>query len=898
MKKNETHNQAKKVFLLDGHALCYRAFYAIRELTNSKGESTNAIYGVETTLRKILREEKPDYIAFAFDVPKPTFRHDKYEKYKATRKPMDEDLRDQIPKIKELMRAHGIPVYEKEGYEADDILGTMAAALKSADTHVYLVTSDKDAMQLVDDKVFIYSPHKDGQILKEKDVREKFEGLGPEQVIEIMALTGDSSDNIPGVPRIGPKTALTLIKEFGSVQGIYKNLHKVKSETQRKLLEENQGLAEMSRELVTIDCATPIDFKLEDLAIREPDAAKLAELYTRYEFRNFLKELEAPGPVKQEKREYHTVTTESALTDLARRLAEAEEFAVDTETTSENPHVADLVALSFSFRELEAYCVPVSSAKHQGGGLPLETVLRELKPVLESAVKKIGQNIKYDWIVLKQHGVNMGGLSFDTMVASYLNNPAKRNHNLDDLSYEYLGVVKIPTQELLGKGKAQIRMDAVPGEKLAEYACEDADCTFRLKNILQPLLERNQVQKLFDKLEMPLVQVLAEMEINGVKIDTGLLAEFSREAGEQLEKLTEKIYEIAGGEFNVNSTQQLSEVLFEKLKLAPVRKTKTGYSTDVEVLEKLAVEHDLPKLILEYRENMKLKSTYFDALPGLADSKELVHTSFNQTVAATGRLSSSEPNLQNIPIKIEAGRKIRKAFVPRAKGRKLLSADYSQIELRFLAHFSGDQALVKAFQEDTDVHTFTACLLYGVKSEKVTWEMRNVAKTINFSIIYGKTPFGLSQDLQIAISQADAFIHSYFERYPKVKDYLESQKEHARKHGFVTTILGRRAYFPDILSKNFNLRGFAERAAINAPLQGSAADLIKLAMINIQHALKREKMKALMILQVHDELVFDFPEEEEKALSQLVRAEMEKALTLKVPLKADLYVGDSWYKER
>ncbi len=889
-----------KVFLVDGNSFCYRAFYAIRELSNSQGEPTNAIYGVVAMLRKMVKEEKPYGLAVCFDLAGPTFRHAIDTEYKAHRKPMPDDLIRQIPYIKEFIRAYRIPIYEKEGYEADDVLGTLAKKIADKGYEVFIATGDKDMLQLVGRHIKVYSTNKEGMIYNEEEVKKRFEGLGPEKVVDIMALMGDASDNIPGVPHIGPKTALSLIKEFGSVANLYKHLSKVKSESQRKLLEEHKELADRSRELAVIDCNVPVDFHLEDVQIKEPDSEKLIDLLKRFEFRNMLKELTPTGETANDAaRSYHLVLNSEKLAELVRSLKEIGEFAVDTETTSSNPHLARLVGLSFSFKEREAYYLPVKSKHHQGVGIAEAEVIKELKPLLENPkLKKFGQNIKYDYIVLKNHGIRLAGIEFDTMVASYLINPIKRNHNLDDISFEYLQVKKIATKDLIGSGKNEITMDQVPLEKISEYACEDADCVFRLKHKLEPILKEHELKGLFRDLEMPLVEVLAEVEINGVKTDTEFLGVLSKKAEKELRKLEKNIFKEAGEEFNINSPKQLAEILFNKLKLPAGRKTKTGFSTDVGVLEKLAEEYPLPQRLLEYREYSKLKSTYFDALPELVNPETgLIHTSLNQTVTATGRLSSSEPNLQNIPIKTELGREIRKAFIPRAKERKILSADYSQIELRLLAHFSEDPALVKAFRHDGDVHRFTASLLYSVAEKDVTRAMRNLAKTINFSIIYGKTPYGLSRDLQIPMQEADDFIKSYFGRYPGVKDYLESQKEKAKKQGFLTTILGRRAYFPDITSSNGTLRQFAERAAINAPLQGSAADLVKLAMIAIQKALTEKELSALMILQVHDELVFDVPAKELSEVEKLVSEKMEKALELKVPLKVDLTAGDSWYKE-
>jgi DNA polymerase-1 len=886
-----------KAFIVDGNSFCYRAFYAIRELATSRGEPTNAIYGVIIMLRKILKEEQPDYFAVSFDLPKPTFRHERYADYKIHRAPMPDALIEQIPHIKELIRAYRIPIFEKEGYEADDILGTLARRLEEEGLEVFIVTGDKDAFQLLSDRIKIYNPHKEGEVSDVKGVRERFGGLGPESVVDVMALAGDASDNIPGVPGIGAKTAVSLIKQFGTLDRLYERLGDVKSAKMKQSLKDNEKLARLSQELARIDREVPIPFSLPDLVVKEPDREALAGLFKRFEFRGLLKEVVPQGEADQAARSYHTVRTERELRKLAASLEQCGAFAVDTETTSANPHLAHLVGMSFSWQEKEAFYVPLKSPHHQGEGIALEEALQVLRPILEDRrLKKLGQNIKYDCMVFRNHGVRLAGIHFDTMVASYLLQPHKRNHNLDDLALECLGVKKIATAELIGRGKNEVTMDQVPLEKVAEYACEDADCVFRLKQHLAPRLADEGLEKLFYDLEMPLIEVLAEIEMNGVKIDAALLKDFGSEAERELEKLTREIYEEAGEDFNINSPKQLADILFQKLKLPALRKTKTGYSTDVEVLEKLAVEHRLPRLLLDYRERAKLKSTYFDALPELVNPRtELIHTSFNQTTTTTGRLSSSEPNLQNIPIRTEMGRKIRRAFVPRAGGRKIVSADYSQIELRLLAHFSDDPSLAEAFRKDADVHQFTASLLYGVNPEEVTREMRSAAKTINFSIIYGKTPYGLSRDLEIPIGEAELFIQSYFARYPKVKEYLDAQREKARKEGFLRTILGRKAYFPDITSANPTLRQFAERAAVNAPLQGSAADLVKLAMLALDRALEEKGLDALMILQVHDELVFDVRAEAVDDLVMLAREKMEGALELRVPLRVNFSVGDSWY---
>jgi len=911
---------AKKLYLVDGTSFCYRAYYAIRSLSNSKGEPTNAIYGFVTMLSKLLAEGKPEYAAICFDRPEPTFRHGDYAEYKANRKPTPDDLISQLEPIREFCRAFQWAFFEKAGYEADDLLGTLARRGAEEGMEVFIVTSDKDFLQLVTDKVKVLNPGKDNLIYDIEGVKKRFEGMGPEKVIDIMAIMGDSSDNVPGVPGIGEKGALKLIKEFGSLENLLKYASKVKSKSQQALLKEHGEQALLCKKLVSIATDVPMEVDWDVIRLQEPDNTKLAELCKRYEFRALLKQYTpTTGETRESKRAYQTIESEKDLVQLAAVLEKSKSFSFDTETTAADPIRADLVGLSFSWAEYQAAYIPVSSAKHAGPGLAMEAVLKVLKPLLENAkLAKYGQNAKYDWIVLKRHGIDVQGITFDTMIASYLINPIKLNHNLDDISLEHLGVRKVTTESLIGrgsarrrpsgaaleqslpsgKGKEQRTMAEVPLTQIAEYAAEDADCVFRLVPIFKTKLEENKLTELFEKTEVPLALCLGRIEMNGVALDLETLKKLSDATGEQLEKLTAAIYEDAGGEFNINSTKQLADILFVRLKLPVQKKTKTGYSTDVSVLEKLAETYDLPRKLLEYREKSKLKSTYLDALPEMVNPEtHCVHTSYHQTTTVTGRLSSSDPNLQNIPIKTADGRQVRRAFVSRYGGKgRILSADYSQIELRLLAHFSKDENLSRAFLEDRDVHRYTATLLYGVTEADVTREMRDVAKTINFSIIYGKTAYGLSQDLGISVQAADQFIRDYFNRYEAIKDYMESQKEKARSEGFLMTLLGRRSYFPDLNSSNGQLRQFAERAAVNAPIQGSAADLIKLAMLKIEKRLEREEPRSLMIMQVHDELVFDVPVESVKSVTELVREGMESAYQLKVPLKVDVTVGDSWYK--
>ena len=892
--------QGATLYLIDGNSLLYRAYYAIPSLSNSKGEPTNAIYGFITMMKKLVEEAGPEYLVVCFDRKEPTFRHEQYEGYKAKRKPMPDDLAEQIEPIKQYCRLQGYAVSEKAGFEADDLMGTLARMGEEKGLQVVLVTGDKDAMQLVSDQVKILNPHKSNELIGPPEVKKRFDGLGPEQVVDLMALMGDSSDNIPGVPGIGPKTALKLIQEFETVEQLTENIKQIRSKSQQKLLSENLDSLKMSKDLAKIDTRVKLDLTWDEIEVGEPNTDHLSDFFTRYEFRSLLKEMSA-APEALLSCRYEAVDSEEKLKSFLSKLEKAKVFSFDTETTGPNPMSAELIGMSFCWDAQEAWYVPVSAKEHRGPGLDRKKVLPKLKAVLEDpSRKKMGQNFKYDLMIMRRNGIRLRGVIFDSMIASYLINPVKLNHNLDDISLEYLGVRKIPTEELIGKGRNQITMDEVPLETITQYAGEDAACVFKLEPVLRAKLKENKVESLFEDLEMPLAEVLAEMEMNGVCLDTDFLKELSDQTGRDLDKLSRAICDEAGSEFNINSTKQLAEVLFERMKLPVIKRTKTGYSTDVSVLEKLAEKYEFPKKILEYREKNKLKSTYLDALPEMMESATgKVHTSYHQTVTATGRLSSSEPNLQNIPIRTEGGRLIRKAFVPRPDGNKknkILSADYSQIELRILAHLTDDPNLKKAFQEDLDVHKYTATVMYGVQENDVTREMRNVAKVINFSIIYGKTAYGLSKDLNISIAEAEQFIDEYFHRYHVVRDYLESQKELARKQGFLTTILGRRSYFPDINSKNMQVRQFAERAAINAPIQGSAADLIKLAMIAIQKKIKSKPYHSLMIMQVHDELVFDVVQEESDEFLELVRGEMENAQSLNVPLKVDLFAGDSWYK--
>jgi len=884
----------EKLFLIDGNSYCYRAFYAIRELVNSKGKPTNAVYGFILMLKKLLEKEKPVYLAVAFDLKGPTFRHKQFEDYKVHRKPMPDDLASQMGLIKETVSAYNIPIFEKQGFEADDILATIAKKVSQQGIDVYIVTGDKDMLQIVDKNIKVYSTHKDDLIYDSETVQERFSGLGPGNITDFIALSGDATDNIPGVHGIGEKTAIELIKEFGSLDNIYKNLDKIKSEPRRKMLSEQEDSARMSKELATVDTDVPIEIDIENMRVKNPDSEKLLEIFKDLEFKTFAREITSSNSDVHKEACYKTICSHEDFKDFIKELKTKKEIVLDIETTSEQPMKAGLVGISFCWKEGEAYYVALCSMPY-AKGIDLEAAIKELKPILEDEnIKKIGQNIKYDKLVLSNYDIEVRGITHDTMIASYLLNPSRMSHGLDDLAFEYLGHKMTPINELLGTGKKRITMDMVEIGKVSMYSCGDSDVTLRLKNIFEKELFKKELESLFNDIELPLIGVLSDMEKNGVKIDVDFLKETSLEIEKELSSLIKDIYQIAGEEFNINSPKQLSRILFEKLSLPVVKKTKTGASTDVEVLEKLSSLHPLPKELLRYRELSKLKSTYVDALPELINKKTgRLHTSFNQAVTATGRLSSSNPNLQNIPIKTEEGRKIRKAFIGE-KSNFIVSADYSQIELRILAHLSKDPELIAAFEKDRDVHSHTASLIFGVDEKEVTPEMRANAKTVNFGIIYGISAFGLGKGLGIDPGNAQQFIDSYFERYPAVRVYMEDKIEEARSVGYVTTLFNRRRYIPEIKTGGMREQQQAERIAINTPVQGSAADLIKIAMINIHRSMKEKKLKSLMTLQVHDELVFEVLKGELDEMKKLVKKEMEGAVKLSVPIKVGVRYGKNW----
>ncbi len=880
------------LFLIDGSNYVYRAYYAIRELSNSKGFPTNAIYGFTTMLLKLLRDWKPEYIAVVFDVKGPTFRHEAFEAYKATRRPTPDDLILQIPYIKDILHGFSIPVLERQGLEADDIIGTLARKYADKNIKTVIVSGDKDMMQLVSDNIMMIDTMKN-KTYDVEAVKERF-GVGPEKVIEILGLTGDQSDNIPGVPGIGPKTAQRLIEEFGSVEGVLQNIDKVRNPKTRESLRSFADQARMSHSLAKIKTDADFDLDLESARYSGPDNEVLQPLFKEFEFSSLLQELK----IKDEsiKGQYGLLLTEAEFAALIERLVNVKEFAFDIVASMDAPMLADIVGISICMSPAEAFYIPLS---HAYMGVPQQLksrdVLKGLTPSLSSqGIKKHGHDMKNAMIILARRGVDLQGLGCDTMVAPYILNPSKHNFELADVVRDHLGRQITHPKDLIGSGAKAVPFSVIPVEKVRDYACRRADAVLVLAAALHEKIAEEGFKDLYYEVEMPLISVLAVMEKKGVLVDTKLLTAMSREI-EQLMSLTEeKIYQLAGEKFNISSPKQLQVVLFEKLGLPKGRKTKEGHSTDIEVLTNLARSHELPAEILSYRTMAKLRSTYIDALPSLINQDTgRIHTSYNQTVTATGRLSSSNPNLQNIPIRTPEGKRIRQAFIA-PDGWEIVSADYSQIELRILAHLSDDKVLIDAFMDDADIHTATAANIFGVFPEIVTVEMRRQAKVINFGILYGMSAFGLSKELNVPQKTAQAYIDEYFNKYREVRAFLDTIIANARKDGFVSTLLNRRRYLTEINSSNAPVRQFAERMAINTPIQGTAADLIKVAMINISNLIVKRRLRASMIMQVHDELVFEVHSNEKEEVIALVKKEMEEVIKLKVPLKVDIFSGRNW----
>ncbi|MCE9257884.1 DNA polymerase I [Bacteroides fragilis] len=930
-------NQNSKLFLLDAYALIYRAYYAFikNPRINSKGFNTSAILGFVNTLEEVLKKENPTHIGVAFDPPGPTFRHEAFEQYKAQREETPEAIRLSVPIIKDIIKAYRIPILEVAGYEADDVIGTLATEAGNQGITTYMMTPDKDYGQLVTDHVFMYRPKygdKEFEVMGVEQVKAKFDIQSPAQVIDMLGLMGDSSDNIPGCPGVGEKTAQKLIAEFGSIENLLEHTDQLKGALKTKV-ETNREMIIFSKFLATIKVDVPIRLDMNSLVREQADEDTLRKIFEELEFRTLMERIfkkesspaspiagtlfnQENGPVQgnlfeeftpdhtnEEKKsnleslnslsyDYQLIDTEEKRNEIIKKLLTSEILALDTETTGTDPMDAELVGMSFSITENQAFYVPVPAEREEA-----IKIVREFEPVFKNEKSlKVGQNIKYDMLVLQNYGIEVRGKLFDTMVAHYVLQPELR-HNMDYLAEIYLHYQTIHIEELIGpKGKGQKNMRDLSPQEVYLYACEDADVTLKLKNILEQELKKNDAEKLFYEIEMPLVPVLVNIESNGVRLDTEALKQSSEHFTTRLQSIEKEIYTLAEGEFNIASPKQVGEILFDKLKIVEkAKKTKTGqYVTSEEVLESLRNKHDIIGKILEYRGLKKLLSTYIDALPQLINPKTgRIHTSFNQTVTATGRLSSSNPNLQNIPIRDEDGKEIRKAFIP-DDGCSFFSADYSQIELRIMAHLSEDKNMIDAFLSGYDIHAATAAKIYKVDIKEVTADMRRKAKTANFGIIYGISIFGLAERMNVDRKEAKELIDGYFETYPQVKSYMDKSIQVAREHGYVETIFHRKRFLPDINSRNAVVRGYAERNAINAPIQGSAADIIKVAMARIYERFKAEGLKAKMILQVHDELNFSVPAKEKEIVEQVVIEEMEKAYRMHVPLKADCGWGTNW----
>jgi len=895
----------KKAVLIDGNSLAYRAFYALPDtMKTASGITTNAVYGFTTMLLKIL-EKKPDFIAIAFDRAAPTFRHKEYAEYKATRQKAPPTLYEQMPLVRKVSQAFDIPIFELDGFEADDIIGTLAKQAEKKGFRVDIVTGDKDTLQIVNDKINVLTTRKglsDIVTYDEEEIKKQF-GLTADQMLDYKALKGDASDNIPGIKGVGEKTATDLLQKFGTLDNLLKNLDKVESEKLRAKIEAGTEQARMSKRLGTIVTDVPVSADFEKANPAEVDWAKVIPIFEEFEFSSLIKKYSSKEPsttveekrahIKSSKANYITVFDHGTLEQLIKQLKSSDAFAFDTETTGQNPLGTELVGLSFAIKPNEAYYIPVG---HKSGKqLDIDAVLKAIRPILEDGnIKKYGQNIKYDNEVMFNYGINVAGTAFDTMVAAYTLDPTSKI-GLKSLAHGLLGKRMIDITELIGTGVKQITMAEVAIDVASDYSCSDADMTLQLVPILKKQIEEAGVSDLLYKIEVPLVDVLTVIEENGVSIDQDILKEMSKETESEMKHLETHIFAISGETFNINSPKQLQVILFDKLKLPVIKRTKTGSSTDAEVLEELAVKFEIAKRLMDYRQLQKFKSTYIDVLPTLVNKKDgRIHTSFNQTITATGRLSSTNPNLQNIPAKGEMAQRIRQAFVPAKKGWKILGADYSQIELRILAHLSGDAVFTKAFNEDKDIHKITASEVFGVPVNEVTDEMRDQAKVVNFGIIYGMSDFGLSKSLKIKRTEAAKYIDTYFIKHAGIKKFINQVIEQAKKDGYVCTLLGRKRPMPDINNPNNNLRQFAERTAINTPVQGTAADIIKVAMINIHNILREKMLKTKMILQVHDELVFEVPEDEINEIKRLVDSEMVNAVKLNVPVKVHIGIGDNW----
>ena len=894
----------KKLFIIDGYAILYRAHYALirNPLITSYGFHTSALFGFTNQLIKIIKDENPDYLVCAFDSKEKTFRHKIYSDYKANRPEMPEELQKQIPHLWELLDGMNIPVLRKPGYEADDIIGTVTESVLDKKIQSYIVSGDKDFMQLINDKIFLYTPGKRNSApdIYDKDGVIKKWGLPPEKIIDLLALMGDSSDNVPGVAGVGVKTAVKLLKEYDNIESVLDNAPNILNKRVHNGLMNGKDKAFLSKELVTIIKDVDVDTNVENFLLKSFDQEALGKKFEELEFYALLKYLAIDAPetiTKKEEKNYQTILDLKALKKMVDELKNAKYVSIDLETTSVNPMLAEIVGISVSYNKNSAFYIPIlypEKKKNNFGDNDLEVALSVMKEFLENKdIRKVGQNIKYDALILFRHGVKVSNIFLDTMIAAHILNPAATSYKLDALSIEFLNYNMVPIEDLIGKGKDQITMDLVPLDKISYYAAEDADIVFQLAEIFAPKLEENGQLNFFADIEMPLIDVLMKMENEGVYVDEDLLNEMSLNIGERLDLLVKEIYNIAEEEFNINSTQQLAKILFDDLKLTQIKKRSTAEN----VLKELVNEHELPELILSYRKLNKLKNTYIDALPSsINKNTKRIHSTFNQTIAATGRLSSTGPNFQNIPIRTVEGREIRKSFIAQQKNWGIMSADYSQIELRIMAHLSEDQELCKAFKDNLDIHDRTASLIYNVPLDDVQSEMRRTAKVINFGIMYGAGPFRISQELGISRKAAQEIIKQYFIQYSGIQNYIDNTLSKARSNNYVETILGRRRYVWDVNSENALKKQAAERVAINMPIQGSAAELIKIAMIDIQKNIENDKLNSKMILQIHDELLFEYPFEEEKHLISMVKKSMENAMNLKVPIIVDYGFGKDWFE--
>jgi DNA polymerase I len=901
------HDMSKKIYIIDGHSHLYASFYAIRRLTSPSGEPTNATYGMTSVILKILRDHKPDSILIVFDPPGKTYRDTLYTEYKANRPPMPDDLVVQVRRIQEVLSTMGVPVAIIPGYEADDIIAYVTHKAREAGMEVVICSKDKDLEQLLGPNVRLYDSTKEK--FTDPSTLRTDKGLTPEQVTDYLALMGDAVDNVPGIPGVGPKTAQKLIQDFGTIDNMLVNPENLPQKIKDYLANpENVEKLMLSRRLVTLLDEVPLEFKPEDWTQKIPDEAALAKLFTELGFTRFLQNLgvqspptpavqETPAsPAKPQETRFEQIKSLEQLKDLAGLWSKKEFLSVDTETTGIDPMLCELVGLSFAVDSTTGWYLPVKTtdAKH----LDFKQVLPIIKPLLENpAIKKIGQNLKYDILVLRNAGIELAGIYFDTMIASYILDPSRPSHGMDYLAQELLQYKTIKISELIGKGPRQLTLDQVSTERVTDYSAEDALITFRLFEVLASRLNLAGLDDLFQKIEMPLLSVLVDMEYEGVSINTQKLKELSRTLADKTHKIADEVFRLAGHIFNIESPKQLGQVLFDELKLPVSKLTKTGRSTDVGVLEELAWKHPLPKLILEYRQYIKLKNTYIDRLPEMINPRtNKIHASFNQTITATGRLSSSEPNLQNIPIRSEIGKQIRSAFVPSDPQLNcLVTCDYSQIELRLLAHLSGDKNLIDAFRNDRDIHAFVAAQVFGIDINLVSEDQRRVAKTVNFGIIYGQSAHGLAQTLGISRTEAQKFINDYFDRYPQVKTFINDCIEKARQTGVATTMMDRRRTIPDINSKTPATRAFAERTAVNTVVQGSAADMIKIAMINIHREIRAD---VKLLIQVHDELVFEVPKPHADAALEKIVHLMSTALPLSVPVKVDAACGENWLESK